>query len=101
MYVGAGYDSMKGTARVFVVNLLDCSVMYTFGNNDEFSLRGNLSYFEFLRPCGCCHRYPDLSGENGILYLIKLNTSYAPEAGTLSINPDHIVNGATTEHVPA
>lgn len=38
MYVGAGYDSNEGTARVFVVNLLDCSVMYTFGNNDEFSL---------------------------------------------------------------
>ena len=46
MYVGAGYDSNEGTARVFVVNLLDCSVMYTFGNNDEFSLRGNLSYFD-------------------------------------------------------
>ncbi len=29
MYVGAGYDSNEGTARVFVVNLLDCSVMYT------------------------------------------------------------------------
>ena len=46
MYVGAGYDSNEGTARVFVVNLLDCSVMYTFGNNDEFSLRGTLSYFD-------------------------------------------------------
>ena len=33
LYVGAGYDSNEGTARVFVVNLLDCSVMYTFGNN--------------------------------------------------------------------
>lgn len=46
LYVGAGYDSNEGTARVFVVNLLDCSVMYTFGNNDSFSLRGNLSYFD-------------------------------------------------------
>ena len=39
LYVGAGYDSNEGTARAFVVNLLDCSVMYTFGNNDPFSLR--------------------------------------------------------------
>mgnify|MGYP000464808724 FL=1 len=46
LYVGAGYDSNLGTARVFVVNLLDCSTMYTFGNNDPFSLRGNLSYFD-------------------------------------------------------
>lgn len=43
MYVGAGYNSDEGTARVFVVNLIDCSVMYTFGDNDEFSLRGSLS----------------------------------------------------------
>ena len=27
MYVGAGYNSNEGTAKVFVVNLLDCSVM--------------------------------------------------------------------------
>ena len=39
LYVGAGYNNNEGTARVFVVNLLDCSVMYTFGDNDEFSLR--------------------------------------------------------------
>ena len=44
MYVGAGYNSNEGTAKVFVVNLLDCSVMYTFGDNDEFSLRGSLSF---------------------------------------------------------
>ena len=30
-------------------------------------------------------------GENGILYLIKLNTSYDPQAGTLSIAPDNVV----------
>ena len=46
MYVGAGYNSDEGTARVFVVNLIDCSVMYTFGDNDEFSLRGSLSFFD-------------------------------------------------------
>lgn len=51
LYVGAGYDSNEGTARVFVVNLLDCSTMYTFGNNDPFSLRGNLSYFDSSCTC--------------------------------------------------
>ena len=91
MYVGAGYDSNEGTARVFVVNLLDCSVMYTFGNNDEFSLRGNLSYFDSSALVDAATDTLIYPGENGILYLIKLNTSYAPEAGTLSINPDHIV----------
>ena len=91
MYVGAGYDSNEGTARVFVVNLLDCSVMYTFGNNDEFSLRGNLSYFDSSALVDAATDTLIYPGENGILYLIKLNTSYDPEAGTLSINPDHIV----------
>lgn len=91
MYVGAGYDSNEGTARVFVVNLLDCSVMYTFGNNDEFSLRGNLSYFDSSALVDAATDTLIYPGENGILYLIKLNTDYDPKAGTLSINPDHIV----------
>lgn len=44
LYVGAGYNSDEGTARVFVINLVDCSIMYTFGDNDGFSLRGSLSF---------------------------------------------------------
>lgn len=91
LYVGAGYDSNEGTARVFVVNLLDCSVMYTFGNNDPFSLRGNLSYFDSSALVDAKTDTLIYPGENGILYLIKLNTSYDPEAGTLSISPDNIV----------
>lgn len=91
LYVGAGYDSNQGTARVFVVNLLDCSVMYTFGNNDPFSLRGALSYFDSSPLVDTDTDTLIYPGENGILYLIRLNTQYDQEAGTLSINPDHIV----------
>ena len=91
LYVGAGYDSSQGTARVFVVNLLDCSVMYTFGNNDPFSLRGNLSYFDSSALVDAKTDTLIYPGENGILYLIKLNTDYDKEAGTLSIAPDNIV----------
>ena len=91
LYVGAGYDSNLGTARVFVVNLLDCSTMYTFGNNDPFSLRGNLSYFDSSALVDAKTDTLIYPGENGILYLIKLNTQYDPQAGTLSISPDNIV----------
>ncbi len=91
LYVGAGYDSNQGTARVFVVNLLDCSVMYTFGNNDPFSLRGALSYFDSSPLVDADTDTLIYPGENGISYLIRLNTQYDQEAGTLSINPDHIV----------
>ena len=91
MYFGAGYNSNEGTARVFVVNLIDCSVMYTFGDNDEFSLRGSLSFFDgsaLVDEETDTLIYP---GENGILYLIKLNTSYDKATGSLSINPGKIV----------
>lgn len=91
MYVGAGYNSDEGTARVFVVNLIDCSVMYTFGDNDEFSLRGSLSFFD---GSALVDEETDIliyPGENGILYLIKLNTSYDKATGSLSINPGKIV----------
>ena len=91
LYVGAGYDSYNGTAHVFVVNLLDCSVMYEFGANDSYSLRGALSYFDSSALVDAETDTLIYPGENGILYLIKLNTSYSPEAGTLSINPDPVV----------
>lgn len=91
MYVGAGYNSNEGTARVFVVNLIDCSVMYTFGDNDEFSLRGSLSFFDGSALVDEETNTLIYPGENGILYLIKLNTSYDKATGSLSINPGKIV----------
>lgn len=100
MYVGAGYDSNNGTARVFVINLLDCSVMHTFGNNDPFSMRGSLSYFDSSALVDAETDTLIYPGENGILYLIKLNTRYDEAAGTLSIDPDPTVkwryNGVRT-----
>ena len=89
MYVGAGYDSNNGTSRVFILNLLDCSTLYTFGNNDGYFMRGALSYFDssaLVDEETDTLIYP---GENGILYLIKLNTQYDEEAGTLSIAPEN------------
>ena len=91
MYVGAGYNSNEGTARVFVINLLDCSVMYTFGDNDEFSLRGSLSFFDGSALVDAETDTLIYPGENGILYLIHLNTQYDQSAGTLSISPDKTV----------
>lgn len=90
MYVGAGYDSNNGTARVFIINLLDCSVMYTFGNNDPFSLRGSLSYFDASALVDAETDTLIYPGENGILYKIKLNTNYNEANGTLSMNPGNI-----------
>lgn len=90
MYVGAGYDSYKGTAHAFVINLLDCSVMYEFGANDPYSLRGSLSYFDSSALVDAETDTLIYPGENGILYLVKLNTAYDEAAGTLSMNPDPV-----------
>ena len=91
LYVGAGYDSYEGTARVFVINLLDTSVMYTFGNNDPFSLRGMLSYFDSSPLIDAASDTLIYPGENGILYLIRLNTNYDEAAGTLSMEPSDVI----------
>ena len=99
MYVGAGYDSSNGTARAFIINLLDCSVMYTFGNNDEFSMRGALSFFDSSALVDAETDTLIYPGENGILYLIRLNTRYDEAAGTLSISPETVkwhYNGTRT-----
>ena len=56
----------------FVVNLLDCSIMYEFGANDSYSLRGALSYFDSSAPVDAETDMLIYPGENGILYLIKL-----------------------------
>ena len=90
MYVGSGYNSSEGTSRVFVINLLDCSVMYTFGNDDSFALR-NLSFFDSSALVDAETDTLIYPGENGILYLMHLGTKYDASAGTLSIDPDNII----------
>lgn len=100
MYLGSGYNSAKGTSHAFIINLLDCSVMYEFGANDSFSLRGTLSFFDGSALVDAETDRLIYPGESGILYIMKLNTDYDEQAGTLSINPSEIVrwryNGTRT-----
>lgn len=91
MYVGSGYNSSKGKSRVFVISLIDGSVLYTFGDSDPFSLRGSLSFFDSSALVDAETDTLIYPGENGILYLIHLGTSYDETQGTLSIHPDRIV----------
>ncbi len=89
MYVGAGDDSpLDGgkKARAFIISLVDGKKLYEFGTTDEFSLRDWYAYDSSALVDAKTDTliYP---GENGILYMMKLNTQYDKEAGTLSINP--------------
>ena len=90
LYVGSGVDSVNGRSRVKVVNLIDNSVMFEFGHNETFANRGwhmfdssplvNAETDQLIYP-----------GENGILYIIHLNTKYNEQTGELSVDPDNIV----------
>jgi len=93
MYVGSGDDSPtagKDSSHAFIISLIDGSVLYEFGYQDNFRLR-DLSYFDSSALVDAETDTLIYPGENGILYLIKLNTQYDEAAGTLSINPGKVV----------
>ena len=91
LYVGAGYDSNLGLAHAFVVNLVDLSVMYEFGGEDSFSLRGTLGFFDSSPLVDAETDTLIWPGENGVLYMIHLNSSWDVNTGELSIAPGNTV----------
>lgn len=88
MYVGSGDLTASGKSpRMYIINLLDCSIMYEYGNSDSYKLRNWIAF----DSSPLVDEETDTliwPGESGILYTIKLNTSYDKAAGTLSIDPD-------------
>ncbi|MBO6108915.1 MAG: PQQ-binding-like beta-propeller repeat protein [Eubacterium sp.] len=91
LYVGSGYNSPGGTSRAFIISLIDCSVLYEYGNIDPFSLRGSLSFFDSSPLVDAETDTLIEPGENGILYLIRLNTKYNEKKGKISVKPGRIV----------
>ena len=75
-------------SRAMIYSLIDFKRLYEFGKqNDEFALRDWHAYDS--APLVDAETdtliYP---GENGILYTIKLNTSFDETTGQLSVNPE-------------
>ena len=99
LYIGAGYDSNRGTSRAFVVSLIDGKIMYEFGNGDGFALRP-WPMFDASALVDAETDQLIYPGENGVLYIIKLNSSYDEAAGVVSVNPSKVVkwryNGVRT-----
>ncbi|MBQ8748262.1 MAG: PQQ-binding-like beta-propeller repeat protein [Oscillospiraceae bacterium] len=91
MYVGSG-DYMSGKVpRMYIISLIDGSILYEKSGNDAFSLRPDWTAFD---SSPLVDRETDTliwPGENGILYTIKLNTLYDKTAGTLKIQPEELV----------
>jgi len=87
LYVGSGlYLNGKGP-RMFVVSLIDGTILYEYGNNDDFVLR-DWTAFDSSPLVDAESDTLIWPGESGVLYTIKLNTAYDPEAGTISVAPD-------------
>ena len=90
LYVGSGVDSVNGRSRVKVVNLIDNSVMFEFGHNETFANRG-WHMFDSSPLVSAETDQLIYPGENGVLYIIHLNTKYNEQTGELSVDPDNIV----------
>lgn len=90
LYVGSGVRNLDMKSHVSVINLIDCKVMYTFGDRDSFALR-DWPMFDSSPLVDAETDQLIYPGENGLLYIIHLNTKYDPKAGTLSIDPDNVV----------
>ena len=86
LYVGAGYDSARGVSRIFVVSLIDGSVLYTFGHGDGFAPRDwpAADGSPLVDAATDSLIYPS---ENGVIYIIKLGSQFDPENGTMTIDP--------------
>lgn len=91
MYVGSG-DSTSGgkTPRMYIINLIDCSIMYEHGNDEPYSKRSWIA-FDSSPLVDAETDTLIWPGETGVLYTMKLNTNYDKENGTLSVSPDNIV----------
>ena len=87
LYLGSGYHS---NSRAFIVSLIDGEILYTYGNGDRFALR-DWSMFDASPLIDAKTDTLIHPGENGVLYLIHLNSKYDPVTGAVSVDPDEVV----------
>ncbi len=87
LYVGQGDTVNHGAMKYRIISLIDQEVLYELNGKDPFSHR-KWTAFDSSALVDAGSDTLIEPGENGILYTIKLNTAYDPDAGTLSIDPD-------------
>ncbi len=88
LYVGSGDRTRESKEpRMYIINLLNTSIMYQYGHEKEFNYR-NWRAFDSSPLVDAETDTLIWPGENGLIYTIKLNTKYDKSAGKLSIKPD-------------
>lgn len=90
LYVGAGDAGPNGPAENMIISLIDGKKLYSYGARDPFSLRGFLA-FDAATLVHAAADTVTYASETGIIYQMKLNTSYDESAGTISVNPTNIL----------
>lgn len=100
MYVGSG-DKTKGgkVPRMFIISLIDGSIMYERGNAEPLAKRSWTAYDS--APLVDVETDTLIwPGENGLIFTMKLNTQYDKSAGTLSVAPSNFVMTRYTTNIP-
>lgn len=90
LYLGSGIQNGGKNQTMFVVSLIDGSILYEHSGYDPLT---NRYWFGFDGAPLIDGETDTLiwGGENGIIYTIKLNTEYDKKAGTISVTPDPAV----------
>ena len=94
MYVGSGDAVGDKQPRMFIISLIDGSILFEYGYDDPQSLRTDNENWCAFDSSPLVHAETDTliwPGESGILYTIQLNAVYDKEAGTVSVDPSNIV----------
>jgi len=94
LYVGSG-DFYNQAPRMYIVSLLDNTILHEISGADEFAHRG---WYAF-DSAPLVHGETDTliwPGESGLLYTIKLNTQYDPANGILTVAPEETVKARYT-----
>ena len=92
LYVGSGdVNSQNEPPRMFIISLIDGTILYEYGHNDPLSYRkdnDNWSAFDSAPLVSADTDTLIWPGENGILYTMKLNTVFDKTAKTISVTPE-------------
>lgn len=90
LYVGQGIDTNSGEVvkmGYYIFSLIDGKELYFINGRDKFAYL-NWAAFDGNPVIDSTTDTMFLAGENGVIYIVKLNTNYNKENGTISINPN-------------
>lgn len=91
-YTGQGVDyngDVYGMPKYRMFSLIDQSLIYEIPGRDPHAYRG---WYAF-DSSGLLHSPTDTfieCGENGLVYIMKMNTQYDKEVGSISVNPETV-----------